>query len=47
MWPFKFQASAAGRAHFSLGAHCGTVLVVLNEKGVHLRGQDSIDPFVC
>ena len=39
MWPFKFQVSAAARALFSLGAHCGSVLLLLSEKGVHVRGQ--------
>jgi hypothetical protein len=36
---FKFQVSAAARALFSLGVCCGTVLLLLGKKNVHLRGQ--------
>lgn len=35
--PFKFQVFAAARALFSLGAYCGTVLLLLGEfKGTSL-----------
>jgi hypothetical protein len=37
--PFKFQVFAAARALFSLGAYCGTVLLLLGEVDRHLRGH--------
>jgi hypothetical protein len=37
--PFKFQVFSAARALFSLGAYCGTVLLLLGEMDEHLRGH--------